>query len=1820
MFRFRGSKGPSHGSHAGGPPGSAASAAALQVLATEPKLLNLSPEQIQALASSSPLEDRIRIITELTPRVRGNILEEHSVELLWMKTKDLLEAQDPSHRVAVIQLFTALVEGQFEHLDVMRGQFFRVIECHKSPEDFPHLLNLLDALTRQGKDILHFEEKIGRFLLQVFPTQPKPADVVNQYLLILLNTIKFNPAYLDPEVVTGLINCLSCHTGLVNDDDGVTGTCLQCFFAIMGFSYIPKEALTTFICTLCRVVNMPAHCKEAWRIMGNLMGTHLGHSALYCLCQIIQSREYQNNVPLVRGAVFFVGRSLWGNPCVKTMRNYSAMTILPSFIQALNCQHQVVTYEVTLQLERLIIERGETLRAPGCDCALDLIEAILVATPKHAEDSMKKEIFKHIHDTLNSFENLIDQDNYRGSKKKLFSIIDLCSSQRPEESVVRLLDYRAISLFPTKSGWIRGLHTLMDKYYKNDPREVIRIKALEVMASVVRANRHMYEEDMLERVVLPFLRSLDHEQSRVVRLEGIKVLTSLCTECSSKEAMKMVDIIERILLRQWDSKKSPGLSYTDHDHTEARIAVTGVIHAFKVKISQYPPSFIVRIYQILAKLVEEHYAHPEIYGNTGSIRIEIFRLFLALRADENYHLGICDEDSGSIRYSPFIVCRDFASGGGPAEILSGNEDQTRTRSGGIHKSGGGGSAPNASQPATYMSLTKACMLVIKSLSEERDWTVLKLVLSKVPMVLQNKAIITRYGKAIYMFITPLVELTSRNSKYPEVLVNTLPNFSRSEFHNTVFPVLAAMASYNEFLEPSSQRSLINALHVGLLSRECNRICIMALTACALEMKKSMYHVIPEVVLNFSKISATKLIATPMLEFLSTLIRLPDIFSSFTDTNYMAVFAIALPFTNPFRFDAYTVSLAHHIIIMWFLKCRLSYRQNFVQFIMTGLNSNVIQSFEEGNYRKIAANVATAAASRLANMDSADRKRSSSLSEHSIKPRDRAQTAVTTKVSTQKGSGASDELSEEHKRANKMISFHQELTETCVDILARYMFANASVQPKRLPTTQFLLKEGHSATWLLNTMLITITTSHCDQTSNRGGLCDRCHLICSKTRQEDPLNSVHLTQPEESSSSGTFIQSPEGEISNVRKRHQSEFQAQRPSPSRYLPGSSARDDFDLRRQVSAERISSQLSNPVPSQQVPQPSDSENDVGLLESLMKEQKGQEIRKPDLCACWCNGWAEIFVRRPSGDVSWMCRIQNSSLVSDSYSEFPLADLAALFRPSNDLAIRESVAQMLDMSKRIPIDTLSEKEYESLTSDKGDPRESFSLQGCRASITAESDSSTHSNVDRDSNPSSGQDPASPASPSEPRTELKNSGTSSNRQSCGPIPEVEEEEPIVREHRTSSELLQRRRISLQHGGAPNADSTENLKLKINSPLKTGSPMRSREASGTPPTLTPISGPASSGVGSRPPKLLLDSSMRRDRAHTISGPSPRRFNRDSASGTGSAGIRRGPEFLRSQTSGGPSSERAERVTGISPQFVFLQLYHNSSFGNTNSLDQPILLPATKAIETSIKNLDRIHAHETHKIGVLYIDPGQEDNEEAILLNEFGSLRYTQFLHGLGDLISLKDVDKKYSYVGGLDHVDGDGDFAYMWEDDVMQANKKKRHIGNDFVVIVYNNSGGHYKMGTVKGQFINACIVITPLDQGSNKVFIDCKPELDEPLGHVKDPKIVSDRNLAILVRQLALHCNLAAQIQQTLGLGRDPYSSNWLERLRQIKRIRDKVSTVSDDGSKSNASNGKDGGDRASNDNSSSSSSSRTERTSSFSRAALNDFTNIVMRRISKDD
>lgn len=51
-------------------------------------------------------------------------------------------------------------------------------------------------------------------------------------------------------------------------------------------------------------------------------------------------------------------------------------------------------------------------------------------------------------------------------------------------------------------------------------------------------------------------------------------------------------------------------------------------------------------------------------------------------------------------------------------------------------------------------------------------------------------------------------------------------------------------------------------------------------------------------------------------------------------------------------------------------------------------------------------------------------------------------------------------------------------------------------------------------------------------------------------------------------------------------------------------------------------------------------------------------------------------------------------------------------------------------------------------------------------------------------------------------------------------------------------------------------------------------------------------------------------------------------------------------------------------------------------------------------------------------------------------------------------------------------------------------------------------------------------MIQPLDYGTNQVTVQVKEELAKHIRH-SEPKIISDQNLAILSRQLALHANVS---------------------------------------------------------------------------------------------
>ena len=84
-----------------------------------------------------------------------------------MKTQDLVSSPDPEVRRRILSFYGAVVRGQFDSLDVMRAQFFRLIETHAELKaDFACVFDILFALTKEGKTIDRFADKIGPFLMK----------------------------------------------------------------------------------------------------------------------------------------------------------------------------------------------------------------------------------------------------------------------------------------------------------------------------------------------------------------------------------------------------------------------------------------------------------------------------------------------------------------------------------------------------------------------------------------------------------------------------------------------------------------------------------------------------------------------------------------------------------------------------------------------------------------------------------------------------------------------------------------------------------------------------------------------------------------------------------------------------------------------------------------------------------------------------------------------------------------------------------------------------------------------------------------------------------------------------------------------------------------------------------------------------------------------------------------------------------------------------------------------------------------------------------------------------------------------------------------------------------------------------------------------------------------------------------------------------------------------------------------------------------------------------------------------------------------------
>ncbi|CAK7263083.1 Tuberous sclerosis 2-like protein [Sporothrix epigloea] len=291
--------------------------------------------------------------------------------------------------------------------------------------------------------------------------------------------------------------------------------------------------------------------------------------------------------------------------------------------------------------------------------------------------------------------------------------------------------------------------------------------------------------------------------------------------------------------------------------------------------------------------------------------------------------------------------------------------------------------------------------------------------------------------------------------------------------------------------------------------------------------------------------------------------------------------------------------------------------------------------------------------------------------------------------------------------------------------------------------------------------------------------------------------------------------------------------------------------------------------------------------------------------------------------------------------------------------------------------------------------------------------------------------------------------------------------------------------------------------------------------------------------------------------------------------------------------------------------------------------PILLPNDDDVDRAMRSFDRNSTVDGHKVGVIFIGDGQSDEVE-ILANISGSSDYVEFLNRLGTLVRLKGATFNTQ---GLDRSDDqDGAYTFCWRDRVTEmvfhvttqmptdlerdplCINKKRHIGNDFVNIIFNDSGLPFRFDTFPSEFNYVNIVITPESRASfvarrelslqqqheeekktvsqgqflqqeqevdgqqpnhspplppppprkrttpfYKVQVMSKPGFPE-ISPAARTKIISLKALPDFIRLLALNASVFSQVWAGRQRGED--ISSWRNRLRVIQRLRDRYGST----------------------------------------------------------
>ena len=199
--------------------------------------------------------------------------------------------------------------------------------------------------------------------------------------------------------------------------------------------------------------------------------------------------------------------------------------------------------------------------------------------------------------------------------------------------------------------------------------------------------------------------------------------------------------------------------------------------------------------------------------------------------------------------------------------------------------------------------------------------------------------------------------------------------------------------------------------------------------------------------------------------------------------------------------------------------------------------------------------------------------------------------------------------------------------------------------------EFMLASGHSRTWMISNTIVTITTS--GTYIGLDGVCDNCVALRERKanielKEKDKVEKSVKQRSNAVDDSTDVTQAPSDHTHGAVTSLVTSTQAS--ASSLTSTGVSLKPENKF---TSLEKTALHKSHSADTAKLKSMSEARASIASERRLSEPLVSVS---PQNCQCVCQGWAEIFIRRPSGNISWIMRIQNRNTSSSLDGDISMA------------------------------------------------------------------------------------------------------------------------------------------------------------------------------------------------------------------------------------------------------------------------------------------------------------------------------------------------------------------------------------------------------------------------------------------------------------------------------------------------------------------------------------------------------------------------------------